>query len=79
MNNPREPSPIVAFRDPWPARNEPPHQRTAVADAQWIEYCRSREFAERAAAKQAGSTAGRRVHQELAQAYARMIQRALRS
>ena len=38
------------------------------------DYCRVREQAERTAAKRATSTAARRVHQELAQAYARATQ-----
>ena len=78
MNNPREPGPIVAFRDPWPARIDPAPEPQRPADPEWIDYCRTREFAERAAAKQAGCTQGRRVHQELAQAYARMIHRVAR-
>lgn len=41
-------------------------------DEQWIDYCRSREMAERAAAKRASSATARRVHQELAQTYARV-------
>jgi hypothetical protein len=36
----------------------------------WIDQCRARELAERAAAKRASSIADRRMHQELAQAYA---------
>jgi hypothetical protein len=40
-------------------------------DEQWVDYCRSLEMAERAAAKRASSATARRVHQELAQAYAR--------
>jgi hypothetical protein len=38
------------------------------------EYYRTRERAERAAAKNATSVAARRVHQELAEAYARRMQ-----
>ena len=38
------------------------------------EYLKSRERAERAAAKSAGSLAARRVHQELAQHYAALAQ-----
>jgi hypothetical protein len=44
----------------------------AGPDEKWQEYCRSREMAERAAAKRASSATARRVHQELAQAYARV-------
>ncbi len=43
------------------------------ASAEWIEHCRSREFAERAAAKRATCSEARKIHQQLAQAYARMI------
>jgi hypothetical protein len=39
------------------------------------DYCRARERAERAAAKGACSIEARRVHQELAQAYAYLAQR----
>ena len=37
------------------------------------DYMRSRERAERAAAKSASCIAGRRVHQQLAEAYAAML------
>ena len=67
MNVSNEPCPIVIFRAPWAARAE---DQTApqISDV----YCRARERAERAAAKRAGSVKARRVHQELAQAYARL-------
>jgi hypothetical protein len=38
---------------------------------EWAAYCRTREAQERAAAKKALSIEARRVHQELAQGYAR--------
>ncbi len=40
-----------------------------------IDYLRSREMAERAAAKRAQSLAARHVHQELAQHYAELVRR----
>jgi hypothetical protein len=39
----------------------------------WIDQCRARDFAERAAAKRASSIDERRMHQELAQAYASLV------
>jgi hypothetical protein len=51
--------------------------RTAV-DPKWGDYYRARERMELAAAEQAHSTAARRVHQELAQAYARLAKKAVR-
>lgn len=59
---------IVAFSDYPSAASEAPPTK-AKADAQWLDYCRTRELAERAAAKSARSVEARRVHQELAQAY----------
>jgi len=44
--------------------------------SEWIDHCRSRELAERAAAKRATCSKAREVHQELAQAYSQMIRRA---
>ena len=40
-----------------------------------VDYLRSREQAERAAAKRAASLAARHVHQELAQHYAQLVRR----
>jgi hypothetical protein len=42
-------------------------------DQQSADYFRQREFAERAAAKNAPSKAARRVHQELARSYAELL------
>ena len=44
-----------------------------MADQQSVDYFRRRERAERAAAKNAGSDAARRAHQELAQGYAELV------
>ena len=68
--------PIIAFRDSWSRRNEIEPDGARPEDTEWIDYCRARELAERAAAKKASSCQARRVHQELAQAYTRMIRRA---
>jgi hypothetical protein len=69
--------PIVIFRDDWSLRNTSENDKPKLAeDVEWIDHCRARELAERAAAKHASSARARRVHQELAQAYARMIRRA---
>lgn len=65
---------MVVFRDIGP--DEPP-QRFG-GDAEWLEHIRLRERAERSAAKKATSEQARGVHQELAQAYVRMIARATR-
>jgi len=58
-------SPLVIFRRAGARDAEPP------ASPVGEDYCRVREQAERAAAERATSTAARRVHQELADAYAR--------
>jgi hypothetical protein len=77
LNNLNDSTSLVIFREDWAARNNPDTPASkSVGDLEWVEHCRVREFAERAAAKHAGSDAARRVHQELAQAYARMIRRA---
>lgn len=44
-----------------------------MIDQESANYFRRRERAERAAAKQAASDAARRIHQELAQNYARIL------
>ena len=67
---------IITFRDAWSATKDHEGGSPTSADAEWLEHCRAREFAERAAAKNASSIEARRIHQQLAQAYARMIQRA---
>jgi hypothetical protein len=67
--------PVIVFRDRWSSRNESELPSAKPVDAEWIDYCRARELAERAAAKKAGSIEARRIHQQLAQAYARMIRR----
>ena len=76
MNVCHEGGSIFMFRESWPSRNEPRSEVAKPVDAGWVDYCRARELAERAAAKKAGSIEARRIHQELAQAYARMIRRA---
>jgi len=71
MNVEKDDGGFITFRDaPFRAENAEP---AAQIDAEWIDYCRSREFAERAAAKHATCTRSRKVHQQLAQAYSRMI------
>jgi hypothetical protein len=67
---------LIIFRDDWAAKNNPaPRSHSSAADAEWTDYCRARERAERAAAKRASSIRARRVHQELAQAYAGVARR----
>lgn len=44
-----------------------------LVDHSAVDYFRSREQAERSAAKHAQSEAARRIHQQLAQEYARLI------
>jgi hypothetical protein len=70
MNVCHEGGTIVAFPDDWTARNEGDPDLRERSGPEWIDYCRARERAERAAAKRAASIDARRVHQELAQAYA---------
>jgi hypothetical protein len=70
--------PFVIFGDSWPTGNDPQSAARKAADPEWLDYCRAREFTERSAAMKAVSNEARRIHQELAQAYARMIQRAER-
>lgn len=58
--------------------NEPPYadqDLDPAVDAP-VGYLRSRERAERSLAKGATSLAGRRVHQELAQCYAKKLEKA---
>ena len=69
MNVCHEGGPIVTFRDAWRAEDEA-RLAPAAGDEPSRQYCRSREAAERAAAKSASSVHARRVHQELAEAYA---------
>ena len=78
MNVSHEGSSIFTFSDNWSSRKVPQPETPEPVDAGWVEHCRARELAERAAAKHATSMAARGIHQELAQAYARMIRRACR-
>jgi hypothetical protein len=67
---------FVVFRGRWPTSENTESESPEPIDAAWIDHCRARESAERAAAKQTTCVEARRVHQELAQAYARMIEQA---
>jgi hypothetical protein len=67
-------SSIVVFREPAESGLASDLEAGAAADRAWLDHCRSRELAERAAAKRATCSRAREVHQELAQAYARMAQ-----
>jgi len=60
---------LIIFRAP---RSTGDVEESAPAVSQ--DYCRARELAERAAAKDATCTRAREIHQELAQAFARMAQ-----
>lgn len=71
MNICNEGGPVIAFRDAWGLAADRDIQSADPPDA---DYCRARERAERAAAKTAQSIEARRVHQELAQAYAQRAQ-----
>ena len=44
-----------------------------MVDPNSVDYLRKRERAERAAAKKAASNDARRIHQELAQSYAKLL------
>jgi len=70
---------IIAFTDASPFRKEEQPSDQPASNGEWLDYCRARERHERAAAKNAGSSQARRVHQELAMAYARVIHRGGRS
>lgn len=76
MNISHEGSSIFIFRDSGPPRKQQESESVGCFDAGWLDHCRARELAERAAAKKASSMEARGIHQELAQAYARMVQRA---
>jgi len=74
MNVCNKGSSIVVFTEPPRARLTSDSKAGSGACREWPEHCRLREFAERAAAKRATCSRAREVHQELAQAYARMAQ-----
>lgn len=71
MNVCHDGGPIIAFRNAWDDSRE--EASDARSGERWLDYCRTREAAERAAAKKASSINAQRVHQELALAYARII------
>lgn len=73
MNVEHEGGGFIIFRNDRP---EEGMDAARSADREWLDHCRSREFAECAAAKHAKCSRAREVHQQLAQAYARMINRA---
>ena len=73
MNVCNEGGPIVVFRESPESRLAPDEQPRAPR----VDDIRRRELAERAAAKHATSSRARAAHQELAQAYARMIKKAV--
>lgn len=75
MNIAHEGGSIVMFVDAPRTKNEAFDPSSQLAP-EWLDYCRSRERMERAAAKRAGSAESRRVHQELVQAYARTLRQA---
>jgi hypothetical protein len=64
---------IIAFSDGWGTGKVTGSEAPRPGDDEWLDYCRRREGAERLAAKAASSATARRVHQQLAQAYAAMI------
>ena len=76
MNVCNEGGPIMVFKAPPESRLALEEKGGPTANREWLDHCRSRELAERAAAKHATCSHARQVHQELAQAYARMINRA---
>ena len=73
MNIEHGSGPIMAFTD-----RAGPDDAVAPPSKDAVEYCRKRERAERAAAKKSPSVLARRVHQELAEAYAQMTRKAPR-
>ena len=66
MSNVNVGSSIVIFRD------KPEHSESAFVEINCPDYLWRREMAERAAAKNSSSEAGRGIHQELAQMYSSM-------
>lgn len=69
-------APIVVFRDgyrPWCGSENDASDSGDAIDRMSADYWRARERAERAAAKKAGSSLARAVHQELAQEYAERV------
>jgi hypothetical protein len=69
-------APIVVFRNaPGVSNGSPPEDRESSLDWSSAEYWRTRERAERAAAKNAGSPMAHAVHRELAQEYAERVRR----
>ena len=73
MNVCNQGSSIVVFREPPESRLATDLKTDATVDRERLDHCRSRELAERAAAKRATCSRAREVHQELAQAYARKV------
>lgn len=73
MNISHEGGSIISFASPWRSRNEGELERGRRGPG-WLDYCRAREFAERAA-KGASSMEARRAHQEMAQAFADFIEK----
>jgi len=74
VNIDKDTGPMLVFRDMGQDEPSPP----ISGDDSWIEHLRFREQAERGAAKNATCPQARRVHQELAQAYSRIVERATR-
>lgn len=74
MNIEKDSGPVLVFCGMGPDEPPPP----ISGDESWIDHLRVREQAERGAAKNATSPQARRVHQELAQAYSRIVERAAR-
>ena len=75
MNICHEGGSIVTFTDLWQTKRDF-HAEPAEMPEEWLDYYRARERMERAAAKGARSSAARRIHQALAQAYAQTIRHA---
>jgi hypothetical protein len=75
MNICHEGGSIVTFTDAWPPSKDSDAHSAEIPE-EWLDYYRARERMERAAAKGAGSSEARRVHQALAQAYAQTIRHA---
>jgi hypothetical protein len=73
VNISNEGGPVLAFQDSWRAEDPDDPVTTPLLNGEWLAYCREREAQERTAAKNAHSIEARRVHQELAQGYARFV------
>ena len=75
MNVCNDGSSILVFKEPPDSNLASGIGAGGAEDPRRLDHWRSREFAERAAAKRATCSRAREIHQELAQFYARLVER----